>query len=425
MNNEIPSYLRPAGKNSQEQELEIPSYLVSVEDRKKENQEGWGKYLGRTAARTGSRVVETLAGLPGDIVQAAKSLPELPSFGQQESFIQKAGKPYAEKFAEAIPTSNEIRDYSQQIFGDLVSPHGEGEKFADDIVSDFTLLALPVKGKIPFARALGTSVAGNLGKETVKKFGGSENAQNLTKLGIMMTAGLIGRESAKKFTSKLHDNYRSMIPETATIKTTNQFIEGLENLAKEMEKGTVSLDQAPAYKVIQDMSKRARDSGVLPTQELSELRKTINSYRFSRDLSPSAKFHFDQLDRLTNSHLEQYGKANPEFLKAYREANLASAGMAHSNFVVKAVSKALQKAKIGPTTAGIFAAHALPGATAAAPAVLGAAAVGQVSAVMHRVLTNPVLRKHYFEVLKAAGKDQTPLILKHLKELDKGLEKDQ
>src|SRR5690554_1006626 len=153
--------------------------------------QGFAENIDRRTARYVRRVGEAVLGLPGDIYQLVRGMSQ--KFGgitpeEDLNFVQKG----ARKLADALPGSEELRAMGAEQFPNL-EPRDESEEFEDEVVQDFATLALPVKGKIPFARAIGTSLIGNIGKEWAKELGIGEGGQAVTKMGLMLFAGMFGK----------------------------------------------------------------------------------------------------------------------------------------------------------------------------------------------------------------------------------------
>ena len=261
--------------------------------------EGVKGKLARGAGRTIARSAETVAGLPGDIQNFISGL-------LTKGFGLAVGEEKAQQASEfakgtmglipglQAPSSAQIREEgTQALTGEYLEPQTSGEATYDEFVSDFAALAIPVKGKIPFARALGTSLFGNLGKEIVKALGGGEKAQTYTKLGTMMLAGALGRQGARNYVSELHGEARDLIPAGATIKA-NDLLNKLSKFETTIRKGGITPQKTPALSLVKQLMGKIKASGNdLLVEELPEFRKSINDLRFNKEMTATGHFFLD------------------------------------------------------------------------------------------------------------------------------------
>lgn len=397
---------------------------------KEREEEGTKDYLRRGSSRTLARVGETIAGLPGDVQNAIGSLME---WGAAKVTGDEEGAAQARKFADAfnplgqLPTSSQIREKISNPIADYASgkegylnPQTPGEQLYDDFVQDVTALAIPVKGKIPFARALGGALFGNLGKEAAESFGVSPTGANLTKMGIMALTGTIGegikRGGAKAFANDLYKKSMNAIPEGATMNSRN--IEAsLGKFMNTLNKGGVTAQKQEVLNLAKQLKNRLNaGNGSIAVDELPAFRKSVSDLRFNKKLNDTGRFFLDQFDRVLNEGLNEYGATNPTFLSEYRDANTALAGFHQSNRIARAISKKVDINKISPETAVLLGMHVVN------PKVLGGLGVGWTAAkatqLAHRLVKNPVLQRYYKDVMKNALSQDAAALTKSVSKLD-------
>ena len=401
-------------------------------------QEGSVGFAARTTARSGSRVAETLLGLPGDIREFAGFLGESIGSGLRSLTGLKpkteeelaANKELLRKFSYLdplayLPTSEQLKEISESVTGGYTAPQSRAEEVSDNIVSDFAALAMPVKGKIPFARSIGTSLFANLGSEGVRQLGGGEKGAAATKLGLMTVAGLVGRNTAKKHVDNLYKTADSLIPEGAVVST-----KGIEpvrsQLQKELMKGSMTNDKLAATQLLKDLNSKIKN-GKIPVDELVQFRRDANNILRTENLTPAAKYNVRKFADIIHKGTADYGAMNPEFAKAYRDANIGFKGLAESNKIANAISRRVNINKLSPQTISLIG-HGAIGVAAgsgfgAIPAIGGAATAALGVRTLNR-LRNPVLRKHYESLLKAAAKDNAAGIVRSTNLLDKAIKKD-
>ena len=384
--------------------------------------------IGRGAGRTVARSAETILGIPGDLQNFIQSL-----MGSALGLAvgEEKGQQLAAKGRELsskinpfayLPSSRDFREnITQKLTGETLEPQTRGEELYDEIVSDFAALALPVKGKIPFARALGMSLFGNAGKETVKAYGGSETAQAATKLGSMFLAGTLGHGGARNYVNELQRDARALIPEGATTNG-RELLKDLEKFESTLRKGGISPQKQPALSLTRQLMGKIREgAGEVAVEELPEFRKSINDYRFNRDISPTGKFFLDRFDDIVNKELLDYGKSNPAFLNKYRDANLGFAGFKQSNQIANYISKKFDVTKLSPESYLLLGLHVL---SPKALTGIGASALAAKGAqVFNRIAKNPVLRQYYLNVVNNSLKDNSAGMIKNLEKLDEELRK--
>ena len=124
----------------------------------------------RYAARTGSRVGETIAGFPGDFVKfvqfMADKLPEVP-MGKPNA-LQELGR----KGLEKLPTSEDVKQFSEQYTKGYTKAQGPGEEFGDEVTSLATALMIPARDPRKFGsflNAIGKNVPGAVVKAAAAK----------------------------------------------------------------------------------------------------------------------------------------------------------------------------------------------------------------------------------------------------------------
>ena len=88
--------------------IDVSRYLVKEPETKIEA-------ATRQIARTGSRIAETALGLPGDLIQLAKTIGmALPGADEEPTFIQRL----LQQAIEEVPTSTDLQRFSEQITSD-------------------------------------------------------------------------------------------------------------------------------------------------------------------------------------------------------------------------------------------------------------------------------------------------------------------
>ncbi len=379
--------------------------------------------IGRHIARTGSRIGESLLGLPSDILQTA----QIGARGLEKGagkIREKIGlKPLEIKERPpGVPGSEELREISTKLFGEKVTAQSPTESFIDDIVSDAAVLAIPVKGKIPFMRSIGTALAGNIGAKGAQELGFGEKGQTSAKIGAFFLSGLAGKGNVKKYWNQQYKLADEAIPSGAKVQTFPLFRK-LNKLAIELEKGISTPSKTFVKAPLNNIRKKV-ERGVTSVEELVQMKRDINELRGSlyKDLTGKQSVRYAQgkindLSGLIDQEIAKYGKKNPEFLKHYKNANEAYAGFNQSKRVGKWINRKL----------GAFGKPAILILEGMFPKLLPASATAFVGLkageIATRVFRNPTLRRFYGNMVKDAVKENSAGFVKNLKAMEKELKK--
>lgn len=147
----------------------------------------------RDYTRLGSRALEAALGTPGNIADLALGAANYVSGGKVPTYgdIQS-------KLPVSLPTSSQLKDFSSKVTGGYTNPQSEGEEFWDNVVSDFTALALPggFKNLGKLALSAGTSLAANLASKGAKNLGFGKTGQAVAHVGTTLLSGMIGTRNS-------------------------------------------------------------------------------------------------------------------------------------------------------------------------------------------------------------------------------------
>jgi hypothetical protein len=386
----------------------------------------------RTAARTGSRIGETLLGLPGDVKELFSNIlvgipeyfagEELPRWRQAVRGDQSdSPKPLGLNF----PTSSELREgITKPIGGEYLEPQNEYEKFGDSIAEDFAALALPVKGKVPFARALGSSILANSGGEVAKVFGG-DKAEAYTKMGLLFTSGLLGQKGggAKQYIRNLYKDMETSIPKGASVSASSleSKINKIENILKKGDPKDMS--KAPALQKIGSIRDKIQ-SGQIDVDEVLELTKSTNESIFGLGELKRGQNQLYNLRNALHDTVKEYGSSNKEFLGKWQAANEAYAATETSRNVSNWIKKNIKPKDYiyAGSALGLGAPHIGTSAIATTLGAGGALAATAYSAeIMKRIAKSPALRKYYMNVVNSSLKQNKGGFLRAMNQLDSGI----
>lgn len=407
-----------------------------------EEQESTLSNIGRQAGRTGARIVETALGAPRAIGEFAESIvPEKAiKYGAEKVGLGEGvakGIELVKKYApyKAFPSSEQIREnVTKRVLGKGSEPKNEWERKADEAVSDFTALALPLPGsQLKVLKPLLLSLGGNIASDIVGRMGGSEKQKTYSKLGTIFLGSLVNPNGAKKLGSELYDQARKALPENATVSSV-KLERSLDTLEKELKKGGVAGSDKTALQKIADVRGEMQGAQI-PVEALDRAKVKINEARAglykelegNRPGIKSAKRNLDMVKKTVDEALNTYGKQNPEWGTPYKAANEVYGAIAQSQKARDYIVKIAKKYGGHSILPALGIGHVAGPATALK--TIGAAAVPSIAGFMAgelgvRIAKSPTLRKHYAGLIKAAIKEDVVATHQNLEKLEKELEKE-
>jgi len=383
--------------------------------------------IGRHVARTGSRITESLLGLPSDILQTA----QIGARGLEKGaskIREKIGLPplKTQEKRPGFPGSEELKKISTKLFGEKVTAQSPVESFIDDIVSDAAVLAIPVKGKIPFMRSIGTSIVGNVGAEAAKKMGFQEKGQAIAKLGAFFLSGLAGRGNVKKYWTQQYKLAEESVPPRTRLNA-NKLDRQLDKLNSQLRKGGVETpSQKFVEKPLKDLKKIIRDGemrvedAVAAKIKINELRSGLFDEVKGKSGQKYARTKINDISHFLDETIERYGKENPKFLKHYKAANEAFGGFQQSKRVSNWINRHIPFGKLNKESLLIIEALFKPASLKISVPGYAAFKGGEL---LTRMFKNPTLRRFYGNMLKDAVNENKSGFLKNIKKIENEIEK--
>lgn len=390
----------------------------------------------RHAARTGSRIGETIVGFPGDFVKfvqfMADKLPPVPT--GKPNVLQELGRRGLEK----LPTSEDVKQFSEQYTKGYTKAQTPGEEFSDEIASLAGTLAIPARDPrkfVSFLGALGKNLPAATAKAAAVK-GAGEGAEMLgggpkikvgTELGMLFLTGLLGKKTANQYVSEKYQKAKQAIPQ-GDIVPTNKLFNGLEKVEQELSKGVSTPTKNEVLIPLQELKAKASGGGILAedlVQSYHDINERLNAKKLFDELNKGERQvlrkRYDMLRDEVRDTIQDYGKRNPEFLKEWQEANQGYTAIASShkaaNFIESLVGKLPKHLVTG------VAMELVMGYPKAAAATIGAAGLFKSGELLSRVVKSPTLRKHYLDVLSSATQENGPATIKALNQLEAELKK--
>ena len=382
----------------------------------------------RHVARTASRIGETLVGMPGDVINMVEwlgsKLPKGPKFLEREpNFIEKAGK----TFLKSFPTSSDIKKKSSELTNGFTDPQSAAEEFGDSIVElSSSLLVGKDPSKIKNLLSAAAKASGAKGASKVsEKLGAGEGGQFASEIGTLWLMGLKNQKMADRFVGDKFKKAKALIPKKAMVNTSN-LTSRLESLENELSKGISTPSKNEIKSAISELKSKV-SGGSYPAQDLVESYHNINERMNSKglfgDLDKTEKknlqFRYGKLKDVISKEINEYGKRNPKFLKEWREANEGYATIQDSKkftrFLESHIGKLPRRIAEGIVIEAFLGHPQLASGTAASFVGI------KTGEVLYRVAKSPTLRSHYINVVKSAGEENLPAMIRSLSKLEAGL----
>lgn len=412
----------PNNEMVEEESIDLDEAFVPLNEPPEPEESFFEEQVLRRGERYLQRGAESILGIPGDIVQLVRGISgKLPGGITPEedlNFVQKYGR----RALEALPGSEELRARGAEIKPHL-EPRTEKEDIEDEVVADFAALALPIKGKVPFVRALGLSVLGNAGKQAMKEMGFGEGAQETTKLGMILFGGMFGKgRGVKSHINNLYKEANSFIPKGAKL---NYGTKNLSKYKNQLLKGGIDDSKTKALEILTDIEGKL-SKGVLPVDEAIAFDKRINRAISKTGGDKAQKGWLDQLKKVHSEGLDDYAKQNPSWGENWKEAKQAYAGIAKSENIKDYVRKNANLKNLTYAAAALGMEESfIPGHALQKLGGLGTAATALYTKEMaKRLAKNPALRRYYQNVLTASLSENKAMLARNLAGLERVAQKE-
>ena len=383
-------------QKSEESESEDPFESVRI----KKADEKSGLYeTGRHAARIGSRIAETIGGIPGDVSSLIQS-------GVVTGLNKLTGHKLSGEAGEELknqrpPTSGELKELSHKATKGLTKAQNEFEEFGDEVASTAASLLGPMK----FRKALWVGAASASAKEGTKLLGLGETPQEATKLGTMLLLTAMNPGGAMKYASSQYEKANALA-KGASIQATN-FRGHLENLRRDLHKGVTTTSKNAVLKPIDDILDKVKNNKIL-VEDLTAGKRDLNTIRKDPSLLTREKKLLNVVAKEIDNAIKPYERVNPAFSKAYRPANeiygAVMQGTKAYDFIRRNLGgKSVLGAVLGEAALG----H--PEMIAPTLGALGtAAAAAKTGDFFVRVAKSPELQKYYSKAIAAAIAEDLP-----------------
>jgi hypothetical protein len=370
---------------------------------------------GRHAARLGSRLAETIIGIPGDIQSLINS-------GVFAGLEKITGLPPASEEAReearsrSLPTSGRLKEFSQKTTGGFTSPQSKIEESIDESVETVASLLGPNK----FRKALGIGLGAVAAKKGLEQVGFGKGTQEAGKLGTLFMLSLINPNGAIKFASSQYDKANSLA-KGVSIPASN-LESSLKNLESNLRKGVTTPAKNIVIKPTEELIGKIKN-GKIPVQELTNAKRDINTLMGDPSLLKRERNLLKDLARHVDVAIKPFEKINPEFSKAYRPANEIYGAVMQGNKASNFIKKTLGPKSIFATIAGETILGQPEAILPTAGAALGIHGGAKLYDFATRVAKSKQLQKFYSKALVAAAKEDAPALRLYEKQIEDYLKK--
>jgi len=327
-----------------------------------------------------------------------------------------------------LPSANELHEFTKEKTGNYFEPKNKFTKASQETTSDIgSLFASP--DRVSALMKIGTAIAGQVVKQGVKASGGSESAQDLSKLGFMTIASFANLGNAPRAASQALNEAEQMIPRGLSFSSrpTEQALQRIRNSNWYRSGHTPS--KGPAMEEInriQAQIANGRINGRMALQlrrDINEARRQLGGFQLNRPVNRrQALRYLDEVDHALSASITNYGtRVNPQFLRNYHLANEAYRITQRSRLISDVIERSAkplqsQTAKVLFHVGGGAALAHLPAVAAATVPTLAAAKSVQI---INRMIRSPVLRNHYLDVARASATGNATMIEKTIDKFDR------
>ncbi len=397
----------------------------------------------RHLARLTSRGIEQVGGLPGNIRDLAYGiknayqkqgfLPNEKHINKIKSHLPKISEPESfKKFEEAIPiastvsnllgylpTSSDIKKFSEEKTGGYTKPQGETERIGDELFENLLNSALPGQGRRNIWRNIAAPVAGVLGKEGIKYLGGGEKSQALTQLGLNIAVPLMAG-NAPQLNRDTWRNVRNTVPNVNI--PTNNILQRAQNLRGRIQRGLGSRSENQATRTLDNLIEKL-DSGSISADELMASNISLNEIVGDPELFGRGGHWFEEIRGLIRDGMEQVGQHAPDWYRQWQHANEMHGAIANSNYIANTIRKHSEPL-LSEGARALFqaATHATAKAAGLAPPLY---LIYKGTQVLNRMANSPQLMQYYMGVLTNSLRGNTAQAISNLTKLDEAFLKEE
>lgn len=405
-------------------------------------QESTGQAIGRGIARSGARAVESIVGMPGDLIALGRDI-----------VSGVTGADLGNR--TLLPESKDIRErVTEPLTGDYLKPQGAGEAFLDQIVGEAASLLLPsgVVGKAAkagsklgaaktigkaAAKATAKSALANVSGWAAEEMGAGPIGQAAVRIGSVALANGIGAlTGGRKALQNLKDtSYKqaqdalkgnptiNIAPELrkidkliskinkSDIADKDFLVKRLENVkeiatkkvpamaGKRVPSGLLDFEGKPLTTRLKGTP--GVKGGIAPIKDLLRIKQGWNDQVSTKELTKMGNHYYKEGMDIIKGAIGRYGAKNPDFYKPFLQAEDIHKGMVASNWILDKYNKVGNSLKNPLTNALLFGAGSgLP--KVSATGIVGFIGAHEIARAVSLINNSATARQYYKNALKSA-----------------------
>lgn len=447
--NEVPGDIQDAEKPEAEKpqwgNFDSPETYQGEED--PTSDESSLGYFVRNITTNASRLGEQFLGRRGNIEKMGKDI--LTSFPQAGGLLswglsELMGAEKWEKMVKGppgqqqiLPTSEQLKEFSQNATGGYTTPKTEGEKKFQDKIEDIGSTITGGRqftGRNILVNNLGIPLASNVVKDIVEDLGFGKDKATYSKLGVWTFLSLLGNVNAPQFASQMMNHGRNGMPNNVNVN-----LPRLQNRLQNASRNPLLLNADPRSDLArQELAAIQRDlaNGQTSVRSMMTTYDGINAAKRNRGLfelgrndQNYARRAIDEVRNVIRDEIMDAGSQYPTALNSWRNG-IQSWAVIHQSRAITNWIEGVAKGPYGKTlsgpAAGLFGVTTYGGIKA--PLIAGPAAAVIPPAyktlqTAYRVGNDPNLARYYWAAVSAAKRENIPAFINNYNKLNKIIEK--
>lgn len=427
-------------KKTQEEPLDLSAFSERPAEKKDEEESIPGMIL-RNVERGSGVIGTTITGTPGELEhelkREARSIKEGISKFLPEKVQKFTEEQHKKPIERRLPNIAEEEERYKKVKGkESLTPHNKYEAYLDSFLRDATGLALgrvagPRMGFSPQRSAFISSVGNGAGLLS-GEVGASPETQDKTRTGAMFLASMFNPGGARQVENQLYEASRGLLPPNAATPAT-QMQTRFTRLQNRLSRGDPTLPENAAAINFSEQALNKINNGRISIDELTQLKRDLNQRRASaytefgtnkagRDLYLR---NLNDVGRGLDEAIDQYGRTNPNWLRAQREADLAHGAIQGSQQFVNLLRRHKDTLIKGAIVGSPLAATVAINPTVAAVMGLTGISAYQAGRIAYQMYRSPALRNYYARLVSDAAQGNVVNLSKDLNKFAKEAEKDQ
>lgn len=315
----------------------------------------------------------------------------------------------AEEPQKRLATSQDIKEDLGDTFVPKEYEPSEVEKRIGQGAGIFgSLLGTPVRGmtarSIPIA-SIGAPLVG----ASLKSLNAPEWAQIAGENAALVASSLRGQHSINRAKNLSYRRADRHLPQNAEVgaSSLNNWTRAMVN---SLERQGYNPKNTPLINKLNDIIK-ATSTGRANIGRLASLKQSIHDIMGDPATLKATRKIFPRLSRRINQTLERYGRTNPQWWENFRRGDLLHGGLENSK-----KATAFIRNKANPNNPLTYLVFGVKG-------VLGATGIAKGLEVLHRITTNPEMRRYYANALRYAFQGEARAMNYYVNKLDRKISK--